>query len=306
MTLIHEINERDYFKLAALSKSQIANWSKYDPMAFWLRSAFNPAVPMDDFTDALVCGKLYHMMVLERKEIKANFAVNDELGLSRKNKKWKEAQAESAKLYITSEELERAKNMALALSRQDDVRRLFSGGVAEKPFMWQDEGWNIPCKMKLDYLRNTPEGLECIDYKTTAKEIPHFIDKGGFQHDVGMYARGIKAKYGQPLKKFHFVFQSTNEGEENLIRIKTVEGAWLEGCEMATEQTVKQILPRLRAWNEANSIVIAEVDPKKAKKAQKAKEDAMLKCWLPTIEAEPWELSPYIDKQIADDIHKGE
>lgn len=309
MTDIMEMDDAAYFKIPALSKSQIKNWNPYNPMAFWLQSAFNPNKSAEEFGDALVRGKLYHMMLFQRDLVDASFEVTDELGKSRVNKKWQVAQAASKKLFISSEESDQAKKMMIALSRHEIVRKLISGGVVEKPFTWKDEGWKIPCKMRLDYLKNTTEGIYVIDYKTMSKDMDlntRFIDKGGFQHDIGFYARGIKAKYGQPLKKFIFIFQSMNEGEENMIRVKVVEGPQLEACEIATEQDVKQILPRLKAWQDANAVVCAETEPAAYAAEVAKKEEAMLKAWLPEVEAETWEVSPWFDREIAESINKGE
>lgn len=306
MPAITEITDEAYFKIPALSKSQIKNWNPYNPMAFWLQSAFNPNKAAEEFGDALVRGKLYHMMLFQRDLVDASFEVTDELGKSRVNKKWQVAQAASKKLFISSEELDQAKKLMIAISRQAEVRELISGGVVEKPFTWQDDAWGIPCKMKLDYFKNSEEGLYVIDYKTTGIEIPLYIDKNTMQYDIGFYARGIKARYGQPMKKFIFLYQSTKEDEENLIRMKVVEGAQIEACEIATELAVKQIVPRLKAWEAENAVVCAEVDPEEYAAELLKKEEAMLKCWLPTITPEEWQVSPWFDREIAENVHKGE
>lgn len=309
MTDIMEMDDDQYFKIPALSKSQIKNWNPYNPMAFWLQSAFNPKKAPEQFGDYLVLGKLNHMLLFQPELMPQHFEINDELGKSRINKKWQIAQNASSKLLISTEELDQTKKMMVALSRHEIIRKLVSGGVVEKPFTWKDEAWGIPCKMRLDYLKNTTEGIYVIDYKTMSKDMDmntRFIDKAGFQYDIGFYSRGIKARYGKPLVKFIFIIQSMNEGEEDMIRIKVVEGPQLEACEIATEQEVKQIIPRLKAWEAANAIVCAEVEPEKAKAEQEAKEAAMLKAWLPEIEAEAWEVSPWFDREIAESIDKGE
>jgi hypothetical protein len=302
------MSDDKYFSIPALSKSQIKNWDPYNPMAFWLQSAFNPMKAPEEFGDYLVTGKLYHMLLLQPELVEANFEVNYELGKSRINKKWQAAQAAIKKLLISSEELATAKKMMVAFSRHEILRKLVSGGVIEKPFSWHDKEWDIPCKMRLDYLKNTTEGIYVIDYKTTSvmDTVTRSIDKNGFHLDVGFYSRGIKAKYGQELKKFIFIFQSTKEDEENNIRVKVVEGQQLIACEIATEQVVKQVVPRIKAWQAASKIVLAEVDPVLAAKEKEAKEAAMLKCWLPNFEAEIWEVSPWFDKELAEDITKGE
>jgi len=307
MTDAMELDDKDYFKIPALSKSQIKNWNHFNPLSFWNQSAFNPKKAPEEFGDYLVVGKLYHMMLLQRELVDYHFEINDELGKSRINKKWQVAQAASNKLLISSEEKEQATRMMIAISQHEITRKLFSGGVIEKPFTWQDKDWNIPCKMRLDYLKNTTtDGIYVIDYKTTSimNQNIAWIDKGGFQYDVGFYSRGIQAKYGQPMKKFIFVFQSTKEGEEHLIRIKVVEGPQLTACEIATDLAVRQIVPRIKAWEAANAVVCAEVEADKYKVEVEKKEAAMLRAWLPEIEAESWEVSPWFDRALAEDVNK--
>lgn len=309
MTDVMELSDEKYFSIPALSKSQIKNWDPHNPMAFWLQSAFNPNKADEEFGDYLVRGKLYHMMLLQPELVDANFEVNDEGGKLRINKKWQLLQAATKKLIVTSEELDRAKKMMLAFSRHEILRKLVSGGVIEKPFTWQDEEWGIPCKMRLDYLKNTTEGIYVIDYKTMSKDMDmntRSIDKSGCQYDAGFYSRGIKAKYGKPINKFIFIYQNAKEDEENMIRVKVVEGAQLEACEIATAQAVKQIAPRIKAWQEANAVVCAEVDPVKHAEEVAKREDAKLRCWLPEIEAETWEVSSWFDRDIAEAIDKGE
>lgn len=308
MSDVMEQSDADYFKIPALSKSQVKNWNSHNPLEFWNGSAFNPNKAAEEFGDYLVTGKLYHMMLLQRDLVNYHFEVNDEMGKSRINKKWQAAQLASAKLLISSEELERATKMVDAISKHEILRTLLSGLTIEKPFTWQDKDWDIPCKMRLDGLKNTSEGIYVFDYKTTSimGQNIAFIDKDGFQYDIGFYSRGIQAKYGQPLKKFIFIFQSTKEGEEHLIRLKVVEGPHMTACEIATDLAVRQITPRIKAWQAANAVVCAETDPVKYKAELEAKETAMLKCWLPEIEAESWEVSPWFDRALAEDMNKGE
>jgi hypothetical protein len=309
MADIMELSDEKYFKIPALSKSQIKNWDPYNPMAFWLQSAFNPNKAAEEFGDYLVTGKLYHMMLFQRDLVKDNFETNDELGKSRINKKWQAAQAASTKLFVSSEELNQAEKMMTAISRHEILRKLLVGGVIEKPFTWQEEAWGIPAKARLDLFKNTTEGIYVVDYKTTSKDMRlnfNYIDRGGFQFDIGTYNKAIKAKYGQPIKKFVFVLQSTNENEENMIRLLIVEGPQIEACEIATDLAVKQIVPRIKAWQAASAVICAEVDPAKHAEEVAKREDAMLRCWLPEIEAESWEVSPWFDKAIAENVHKGE
>ena len=94
----------------------------------------------------------------------------------------------------------------------------------------------------------------------------------------------MKKKYNIPISQFIYIFQSSNEGEENKIRIKVVEGPQLEACEIATDKVVKQIVKRLNKWNETKNDNI----------------------WLPEVVAENFEVSPWFDEKIAQMTNKGE
>ena len=111
-----------------------------------------------------------------------------------------------------------------------------------------------------------------------------YIDKGGFQHDVGFYSRAVNVKYGQPMVKFVFIFQSTKDGDENNIRLKVVEGAHLEACVIATDCAVRQIVEKLKTWQK---------EPNE-------------KIWLPKVKPESFELSPWYDKEFSQMVNKGE
>jgi hypothetical protein len=226
----------------------------------------------------MVQGQLFHACLFERDKVLDMFEVNDGLGKLRSNKKWQEAQSKTKKAIISTDELNHATRMVEALNKHEIVRDLLSGGVEEKPFFWEDKEWGIACKAKLDLLKNTEEGLYTIDYKTTGKinENTRYIDKANLQYDVGFYSRAVKVKYGKPLAKFIFLFQSSKEGEENDIRIKVVESHHLEACEIATDKAVREIVPKIQEYLK---------EPKE-------------QIWLPNVVAESFECSPYwnIDK----------
>ena len=280
------MTNEEYFSTPALSKSQIKQYNPRNPSKFWTSCTFNPNRKDIELNDAMVQGQLYHACLFERAKVMDMFVVNDGLGKMRSNKKWQAAQAETEKTIITTEELNRATMMIEAMQKHQIIKDLLSTGFNEQPFFWHDETWDIDCKAKLDHIHNTEEGIYVIDYKSTGKidENTRYIDKGGVQYDVGFYARAVMAKYKQPMKKFIFIYQSTKEGEENDIRIKVVEGPQLEACIIATDCIVREIVAKIKEW-------------------QKTKSEAI---WLPEIVAEPFEVSPWYDKSLAEMIHKGE
>lgn len=279
---MNEITDKEYFSLPALSKSGLKYWDIFNPMAFWAKCPFNPDSKKEPISDALIRGTLFHSILLEPNTIQKKYIVCDAYGKSRINKKWIEAQEKEDKIIITTEELAQAEKMITAISRHQILRDLLSGGKSEEYFLWYDKIWDIPCKMKTDYIKNTEEGLYIIDYKTTSYEVPLYIDKNKFEYDVGFYTRGAKEKYKREVSKFIFIFQSSKENDENNIRIKVVEGANLEACQIATDVAVKQIVPRIKGWQKAEN------------------NDDKLKFWLPDIQPEIWDISAYFDKKIAD------
>lgn len=271
------MKDEEYFALKALSKSQVKHWDAGYPKAFWDNCVFNPEHGPLELTDSMAFGKLSHAFVLTPDIVKSEFTINDELGKTRNNKKWKEAQANETRTIVRMEEVDHAQRMASALAQYEIIRNLLRDAKAEQPYSWQDESWG-PCKAKLDLIKNTEEGLYCIDYKTTGKidNSLYYIDSNSFQYDVGFYNRLAKIKYGKGLEKFIFIFQSTGEGEEHKIRIKSISGNQLEACEIATDIAVQAILKRLQRWKEG--------DPA---------------AWLSNLQAEEWELSRYFDEKIS-------
>lgn len=286
------MTDAEYFALAALSKSQVKFWRPDNPLEFWRHCNFNPEREQVEMTDAMAFGKLSHAMLLTPKIVNDEFEVVDGLGKSRINKKWIEAQAATSKTIVSTEEVERATAMTKAVLQYDIYRELLSGGMNEQPFIWDDAEWG-PCKSRLDLIKNTETGLCVVDYKTTGQidQVTRHIDFAKLHYDVGFYNRAVKVKYADYLAKheqtsidkFIFIFQSTKEGEEHLIKVKAVSGAQLGGCDIATEEAVRQIRTRYAAWQKGDATA-----------------------WLPNPQITEFALSPWIDKEIANSDTKGQ
>lgn len=275
------MNNKDYFELKALSKSQLRKWRPDNPLEFWNNCILNPEKKPDELhTDASDFGKLSHCLLFEPEKVKTEFEVRDDLGLSRKNKKWQAAQAEIEGTIITSGELAKTTKMIDAISHYELYRKLLEGIQPERPYQWHDEEWEVACKCKVDAIKNTKEGIYIIDYKTTSQldSLLWSIDKGKFQYDIGFYNRMVKIKYDVSCKKFIFIFQSTKEDEEHLIKVMSVEGADLESCEYAVDITVRQIMERYKRWQNGDKTA-----------------------WLPKPEIIKWDrFSNSFDKELAD------
>lgn len=283
-------NMSDYFSIPALSKSQLKDWDIRNPKRFWNKCTFNPFRKETELNEAMAQGQLIHAYLFESSKVKDMFDVRDDLGLKRSNKKWAEAQGATKKTIITTEENNHAVRMVEALLKHGQVRDLLLHAKAEAPYMWQDEEWGIDCKMKTDAETNSEEGIYCIDLKTTGKDFPEYIDNGNYQYEIGMYSRGLKHKYGKALKKFIYIFQSTKEDDEDNIRIKVVEGAQLEACEIDTDRTVKELIPFIKATQELTK--------------GGANKEQIENIWLPSLTAESFEVSPWYDRKLAERVHK--
>jgi hypothetical protein len=273
--------QQGYFEKPALSKSQIKRFSADNPLEFWRNSPLNPAYKPDAMTDAMAQGKLSHLLTLEPQNLAQEFLVRDDLGKSRKNKAWQAAQAEAVQTIVNTEEVERATAMATAISQYQICRDLLTGIRVEREYCWHDKKYGIDCKAKLDAIKNTKEGMYIIDYKTTGQvaQIERFIDRGGFQFDVGFYSRAAEVLYGKKPVKFFFLIQSNKDGEENLIKIKCVQGPMLDACYIATESAINQIVDRYKRWKSGDKTA-----------------------WLPDISIQDWEISPWLDREIADGL----
>lgn len=294
------MDNNSYFNKAALSKSQLKNWDIRNPQKFWKRCTFNPFRKKDELNEAMAQGQLIHAYLFEPSKVKEMFEVRDDLGKLRSNKKWTEAQSLTKKTIISTEENDHAVSMVEALLKHEQVRDLLKHARTEAPFMWHDEEWGIDCKMRTDAETDSEEGIYCIDLKTTGKDFPEYIDKGNYQYEIGMYARGLEKKYSRPVKKFIYIFQSTKEDDEDNIRYKVVEGADLEACIIDTDRTVKEILPFLHKTIARANILCAESNPEANRLHQLANKDDINNIWLPNLIAESLQFSPWYDRKLAE------
>ena len=280
------MTNEEYFSSPSLSKSQIKDWDIRNPARFWKSCTFNPFRKETVLNDAMAQGQLNHAYLFERSKVLDMFEIQDGLGKLRSNKKWMDAQAQTKKTIISTEENDHAIRMVEALMKYELVLNLLKYAKTEAPFFWHDPDWNIACKMKTDAETNSEEGLYCIDLKTTSKDFPEYIDKGNYQYEIGMYSRGLKAKYGKPLQKFIYIFQSTKEDDEDNIRIKVVEGSQLEACEIETDRVVREIVPYIHktlATTAQDKVTLDNI-------------------WLPTLTPERFEVSPWYDRKLAEKI----
>ena len=242
------LSDKEYFAYKGLSKSQIKKWNDNNPMSFWKSCVFNPNRTDEGITDALINGRLAHTLLLEPQKFADEYKViPDGKGFSsRKTKAFQEAIAKekSGKDLILESEFDNWTNRINTLLSYDLVKAILAGISIEKPVIWDEDG--LCLKAKLDAVKNTPQGIVLIEYKTTATIEKNIrgIDVGGYVFDVGMQAKAIENLYGQTPVKMVFIIQSSKEDEENWIDIRSVEKQDIATCRVYTDLTIDKIKKR--------------------------------------------------------------
>ena len=243
------LTDKEYFSFKGLSKSQIKKWNDNNPMAFWRNCVFNPNRVDDGVTDALVNGRLAHTLLLEPEKFEQEYKIiPDGKGFSsRKTKAFQDAiKAEkSGKDLVLQSEYDNWVNRIRTLLSYDLVKSILKGISIEKPVIWEEDG--LILKAKLDAVKNTPQGIVLIEYKTTStiEKNVKGIDIGGYVYDVGMQCKAIEALYGQTPVKMIFIIQSSKPEEENWIDIRSVEKQDIEICRVYTDMVIQKIKNRL-------------------------------------------------------------
>lgn len=242
------LSDKEYFAYKGLSKSQIKKWNDNNPMSFWKSCVFNPNRIDEGITDALINGRLAHTLLLEPQKFADEYKViPDGKGFSsRKTKAFQEAIAneKSGKDLILESEFDNWTNRINTLLSYDLVKAILAGISIEKPVIWDEDG--LCLKAKLDAVKNTPQGIVLIEYKTTATIEKNIrgIDVGGYVYDVGMQCKAIETLYGQTPVQMIFIIQSSKEDEENWIDIRSVEKQDIETCRVYTDLTIDKIKKR--------------------------------------------------------------
>lgn len=244
------ITDKEYFSYLGLSKSQIKKWNDQNPMDFWRNCVFNPNRVDEGVTDALVNGRLAHTLLLEPQKFADEFKViPDGKGFSsRKTKAFQDAIAndKSGKDLVLQSEFDNWSLRIKTLLSYDLVKSILSGISIEKPIIWEYDG--ISLKSKLDAVKNTPQGIVLIEYKTTSKIEKNIrgIDIAGYTYDVGMECKAIEALYGQTPVQMIFIMQSSRPDEENWIEIRSVEKQDIEICRVYTDLVIDKIIKRFK------------------------------------------------------------
>ncbi len=217
-------NDDAYFAYKALSASQIKTFDK-SKHEFWMHSPFNPNKAPEKETDALIFGKLAHCLLLEQEEFAKRFVVMD-WGAKKRGVKYEDAKLMNpGKIIVSPEEYDKAMKMLANVRSHPLAREIINGAMCEVPFTWTDELTGLPCKCKMDALKNTRSGLVIVDYKTSS-DIPgvlRWAEKLQYPLQDAFYCEGAKAKYGEEPVEFVFILQSSNDGEEDVVAVVNVD-----------------------------------------------------------------------------------
>lgn len=244
------ITDKEYFDYKGLSKSQIKRWNDGNPMEFWKNCVFNPNRIDEGVTDALINGRLAHTLLLEPNKFADEYKViPDQRGFSsRKTQAFQKAIEENTtgKDLILQSEFDSWITRIQTLVSYDLIKSILKGIQIEKPIIWEEDG--LVLKAKLDAVKNTPQGIVLIEYKTTSTIEKNIrgIDMGGYVFDVGMQAKAIKAIYGQLPVKMIFIIQSSKPEEEHYIDVRAVEKQDIETCMVFTNLTIEKIKARMK------------------------------------------------------------
>lgn len=239
-----DITDNEYYEIKALSKSQLKLWDIRYPGRFWKNCTWNEQRELLEHTDAMALGQLCHCLFLEPEALKDKFVVSDEWGKSRKNKGYAEIRNENPhKLVVNTKEVEQATKMVSYLQKDPHIQLYINGAKTEKPFLWTEPTYKMPMKAKLDAIRNTPEGIVVIDYKTTGQmdAVLRNPETMGLMLEVGTYAQCVKQKYGKDMHKFLYIFQSTKEGEQDRIAVRYFDEETIPHCKKKLDYTLYEV-----------------------------------------------------------------
>ncbi|WP_440617801.1 PD-(D/E)XK nuclease-like domain-containing protein [Cysteiniphilum sp. 6C5] len=166
-------------------------------------------------TPAMKFGTLFHSLVLEPKTFDDEYVVAD---IPKRNTKQGKADYQElietvgARQLVSTDDFLQAQEMRHNLAKNELVRTLLSGGIAEKSVFWVDEASKVNCKARADYI-NLEEGY-IVDLKTTsslADDINFSFTTRKYHYDLSasFYVDGFKQATGKEFD-FYFIAIETN------------------------------------------------------------------------------------------------
>lgn len=250
---ITKITDEEYFKIKAISASQIKQYDK-GAYYFWKNSPFNPDKKEEEESNALVFGKLSHCMLLEPQLVEKEYKIYD-FGKLRSNKKYLDAKEQyPGKIIVNQEEYDHASRMISEIRQHKLASTILNGATAEMPFIWKDKKTGLLCKAKLDAIKRTKQGLVVIDYKTSSdiEGVLNWPQKLQYPLQSEFYSRAVEEKYGEKPIEFVFVIQSNKEGEEDIVAVANVEYETQMVAQSIVDHHMMEIKEKLERWEETH------------------------------------------------------
>jgi len=253
MIQLEKISDEEYFKIPAISASQLKQYDK-GAYYFWKSSPFNPEKKPEEESNALVFGKLCHCLLLEPQLFDQEYLVAD-FGKLRTNKKYFDIKAENpGKIIITPEELTHARTMIEQVHNHKLASTILNGATAEMPFTWIDKETGLQCKAKLDAIKRTKAGIVVIDYKTSSDiySVLNWPQKLQYPLQSDFYCRAVEEKYGEKPIEFVFIIQSNKEDEEDIVCVANVEYESQEVAKSIVTHHMYEIRDKLMLWEQTH------------------------------------------------------
>lgn len=207
------MTEREYNEAPGIRRTALWRMRESPEKYKWYLEHHEPDTP------ALIFGAAVHKLLLEPEEFTDEYIAAPIV--DRRTKAGKEewdkflAQAEG-RTVIPRDDFEQAKAMAQKVLTVPLAKKLITG-LHEVPIFWTDEETGMPCKARLDILRDGWDGNVAIaDYKTAAcAETNVFNSKIfslGYHMQAYMYAEGARKALGLArLPEFYFIAQEKKE-----------------------------------------------------------------------------------------------
>ncbi len=219
------MTETEYRAHPAISKSSLFKLTESpEKFKYYLEHPQEP-------TPALVFGRTFHKLALQRDEFDDEFAVAP--SLDRRTKAGKEEYANflessAGKTVISSDFFKQAEQMSQALYENELVAKLLKG-EKEKPFFWKDDITAEECKCRVDCITKVDSINVIVDLKTTLDaSTDNFMREAiryGYDLQAAMYKEGVKQCTGLDCA---FVFVSIEKDPPYCINIMQADDLFVK------------------------------------------------------------------------------
>lgn len=182
------------------------------------------AAPRIEPTDAMELGTATHIAILEPDRLSEAVAFWDEgdgpRAKARKGKEWEAFKAEHAgKVLLRTRDQRPIEQMALAVQRHPDARRLVEGLRTEVVYEWTDEPTGIRCKGRVDGRKpgitvdlKTSRSLNAYAFGSQAAKLMYHVQ-------AAHYWEGVKAVDGENSRYFILAVENVEPYDVGVFRV---------------------------------------------------------------------------------------